>query len=291
MHERGRCAARLDGDDLVLVLEGLREGAGRHAVTNPSVGRRSNRSVRTDKRPTIRTSLGVTLFPHDNSTAQHLVRHADQALCTFKESRGERQFPLENLSTGSRRAKTDPAEACSLAVSQWTRGSPLSASDQSANRMRPGRGGVGSTCRATDNILLPGEFLDCFRPHELTELTLQVLAQSLRDVRHLDQSGLRMNLGINLEPATLADLKAMQNLRHQIETSGMSAKRIVLELLEHPDTLSMTGSREVLLDLKRSGATGGARRHRQRLFFVAANQRIADRRHQAGSKFLERARS
>ena len=46
----------------------------------------------------------------------------------------------------------------------------------------------------------------------------------------------------------------MENLRRQIETSELNTNRIVLELLEHPDTLSLTGSREVLLDLKRSGA-------------------------------------
>ena len=83
---------------------------------------------------------------------------------------------------------------------------------------------------------------------------MQVLARALQDVRHLDHCNFHLNFGINLEPATLADLKAMQNLRHQIETSGLSKNRIVLELLEHPDTLSLTGSREVLLDLKRSGA-------------------------------------
>ena len=56
--------------------------------------------------------------------------------------------------------------------------------------------GVEALARLVDSsgkILLPGEFLDCFRPHELTELTLQVLSRALQDVRRLDHRNFSSN--------------------------------------------------------------------------------------------------
>ncbi|HTU51692.1 MAG TPA: EAL domain-containing protein [Acidobacteriaceae bacterium] len=247
-------AGRLDGDDFVLVLEALEEDDLTATLSEIQAAVEGLIDLSNGHTTTIQTSLGVTLFPHDNSTAQHLLRHADQALCAFKESRGTataRWTIFQPETDTKKRNRQTSVLALFHKGNVRVHYQPLV--DLHTGSVR----GVEALARLVDNtgkILLPGEFLDCFRPHELTELTLQVLARALQDLRQLDRSNFHLNLGINLEPATLADVKAMQNLRHQIETSELSTNRIVLELLEHPDTLSLAGSREVLLDLKRSGA-------------------------------------
>ena len=250
----GDAVGRLDGDDFVLVLEGLEEGELNATLSRIQAAVEGPIELSNGHTPNIQTSLGVTLFPQDNSTAQHLLRHADQALCAFKESRdtaASRWMIFQSEVNAQKHAR----QASVLAL--FRKGNVRVHYQPLVNLQTGCVRGVEALARLVDNtgkVLLPGEFLDCFRPHELTELTLQVLARALQDVRHLDHCNFHLNFGINLEPATLADLKAMQNLRHQIETSGLSTNRIVLELLEHPDTLSLTGSRDVLLDLKRSGA-------------------------------------
>ncbi|MGC1871893.1 MAG: EAL domain-containing protein [Acidobacteriaceae bacterium] len=252
--KRSDSAGRLDGDDFVLVLEALEQDELTATLAEIQAAVEGPIELSNGHALTIQTSLGVTLFPHDNSTAQHLLRHADRALCAFKESRGT---AASRWTIFQPEADTKKRNRQTTVLALFHQGNvrvhyqPLV--DLHTGCVR----GVEALARLVDNtgkVLPPSEFLDCFRPHELTELTLQVLARALKDVRQLDRSNCRLNLGINLEPATLADVKAMENLRHQIETSGLSTNRIVLELLEHPDTLSLTGSREVLLDLKRSGA-------------------------------------
>ncbi|MFZ0519042.1 MAG: EAL domain-containing protein [Acidobacteriaceae bacterium] len=250
----GDAVGRLDADDFVLVLEGLEEKALNSTLTGIQAAVEGAIELSNGHTSNIQTSLGVTLFPQDNSTAQHLLRHADQALCTFKENRdiaASRWMIFQSEADVQKHARQTSVLALFRQGNVRVHYQPLVNLQTGCVR------GVEALARLVDSsgkILLPGEFLDCFRPHELTELTLQVLSRALQDVRRLDHCNFHLNFGINLEPATLADLKAMQNLRHQIETSGLSTNRIVLELLEHPDTLTLKGSREVLLDLKRSGA-------------------------------------
>ena len=250
----GDAAGRLDGDDFVLVLEALGEDELNVTLSGIQAAVEGPIELSNGHTSTIQTSVGVTLYPQDNSTAQHLLRHADRALCAFKESRGtaaSRWMIFQPAVDAKKRNRQTSVLALFHKGNVRVHYQPLVNLQTGCVR------GVEALARLIDGngkILLPGEFLDCFRPHELTELTLQVLARALQDVRHLDRCNFHLNLGINLEPATLADLKAMRNLRHQIENSELSTNRIVLELLEHPDTLSLTGSREVLLDLKRSGA-------------------------------------
>ena len=247
-------AGRLDGDDFVLVLEALDEHELDATLSGIQAAVEGPIELSNEHAPTIQTSLGVTLFPNDNSPAQHLLRHADRALCAFKEARSTattRWMIYQPEVDAQKHIRQTSVLALFHSGNLRVHYQPLVNLQTGCVR------GVEALARLVDssgNILLPRDFLDCFRPHELTELTFQVLARALQDVRHLDRSDFHLNLGINLEPVTLADLEAMHNLRHQIETSGLSANRIVLELLEHPDTLSMTGARDVLVDLKRSGA-------------------------------------
>ena len=84
----GDAAGRLDGDDFVLVLEALEEDELNVTLSGIQATVEGPIELSNGHTSTIQTSVGVTLYPQDNSTAQHLLRHADRALCAFKESRG-----------------------------------------------------------------------------------------------------------------------------------------------------------------------------------------------------------
>ena len=250
----GDAAGRLGGDEFVLVLEDVDEE--KIAVMLPQIQASVERPMvlASGRTATIQTSIGVTLFPQDNSTSERLLRHADRALYALKES-GE--------AAGSRWALFHAKEDEQKYIRQRTilalfRKGNIRVHYQPLINLKTGEAmGVEALARLIDEnneLLAPAEFLPHFGPAELTALTHQVLSQGIQDMHRLDDAGFHLDLGINLEPATLADPEAMQELRRQIESGGLTPDRIVLELLEHPDTLSMTGSREALLDLKRSGA-------------------------------------
>jgi diguanylate cyclase (GGDEF)-like protein/PAS domain S-box-containing protein len=250
----GDAAGRLGGDEFVLVLEGVDEE--KLALILPGIQAAVERPIELSngRTATIQTSIGVTLFPQDNSEPRQLLRHADRALYALKESGEE---------AGSRWAVFQAKEDEEIRRRQKSilallRKGNVRVHYQPIIDLQSGRPvKVEALARLEDNgddLLMPADFLPHFGPAELTTLTYQVLSQGIQDMRRLDDSGFHLGLGINLEPAILADPVATQNLRRQIETSGLGAHRIVLELLEHPDALSLTGSREVLLELKRSGA-------------------------------------
>ncbi len=250
----GDVAGRLDGDEFVLLLEDVDEE--KLAVMLPQIQASVERPMvlASGRTTTIPTSIGVTLYPQDDSTPERLLRHADRALYALKES-GE--------AAGSRWAVFHAKEDEQKYIRQRTilalfRKGNIRVHYQPLINLKTGEVmGVEALARLIDEnneLLAPAEFLPHFSPAELTASTFQVLMQGIQDMRRLDRAGFNVRLGINLEPVTLADPQAMQELRRQIESSELGRSRIVLELLEHPDAMSLIGSREALLDLKRSGA-------------------------------------
>ncbi|MHB1840081.1 MAG: bifunctional diguanylate cyclase/phosphodiesterase [Acidobacteriaceae bacterium] len=250
----GDVAGRLGGDEFVLVLEDVDEE--KLAVMLPQIQASVERPMRlaSGRTATIPTSIGVTLFPQDNSTPEHLLRHADRALYALKESRE---------AAGSRwavfHAKEDEEKYIrQQAILALFREGNIRVHYQPIINLKTGEVmGVEALARLIDEnneLLEPAEFLPHFSPVELTALTFQVLTQGIQDMHRLDRAGFGFRLGINLEPVTLADPQALQDLRQQIEAGGLGRNRIALELLERPDAISLTGSRAALLDLKRAGA-------------------------------------
>ena len=250
----GDVAGRLGGDEFVLILEDVDEE--KLAVMLPQIQASVERPMvlASGRTATIQTSIGVTLFPQDNSTSEHLLRHADRALYALKESRE---------AAGSRwavfHAEADEQKQIRRkAILALFRKGNIRVHYQPLVNLKTGEViGVEALARLIDEnneLLAPAEFLPHFGPAELTALTFQVLTQGIQDMHRLDDAGFHLNLGINLEPATLADLEAMQELRRQIESSGMGTDRIVLELLEHTGILSMNVTQGTLRDLKASGA-------------------------------------
>jgi diguanylate cyclase (GGDEF)-like protein/PAS domain S-box-containing protein len=249
----GDVAGRLGGDEFVLILENADEE--RLAALLPKVQTAVEGPIQLEsgRTATIQTSIGVTLYPQDRCTPEHLLRHADRALCAFKEGSG---------TATCRWMIYQPEADAQKHIRQTTvlalfHGGNLRVHYQPLVNLLTGKvTGVEALARLVDKdgrILPPAEFLEHFGTAELTSLTKRVLAQSVQDLDRLDKAGCHLSVGINLEPMILNDTKSVLELCQQIESSGLAANRIVLELLEHTDTLSMNVAQGTLRDLKTSG--------------------------------------
>ncbi|MGC1784405.1 MAG: EAL domain-containing protein [Acidobacteriaceae bacterium] len=246
---------RLGGDEFVLILEDL-EHESDLAVTFARVQDAVERPIllSSGHAAAVRSSIGVTLFPCDNSGPDRLLRHADRALYALKESKEEpdQRWMLFHAEADEKkfvRQKT---------ILSLFRAGNVRVHYQPVIDLQNGRvWGVEALARladSDDSLLAPADFIPQLGAADLVALTQQVLARSVKDMHHATQAGFRLNVGINLEPAMLADAKAMQDLCAQIEASGLGPGRIVLELLERADTLSVAGSQRALRDLKAAGA-------------------------------------
>jgi diguanylate cyclase (GGDEF)-like protein/PAS domain S-box-containing protein len=249
----GDTAGRLGGDEFVLVLEDVDEKKLAKILPRIQAAVEGPIDLSNGRKATIQTSIGVTVFPQDNSTARHLLRHADRALYAMK---GDKVAPVSRWMRFQPEADEQRRIRREYILELFHKGNVRVHYQPLVNLQTGALRGVEALARLVDSngeIIRPADFLPHLGPVELAALTSQLLSRGLLDIHRMDAAGFRLNLGINLEPAILADSKAMQELRHTIDTSSMGPHRVVLELLEHHDTLSMTVSREVLLDLKSSG--------------------------------------
>ncbi len=250
----GDVAGRLGGDEFVLILENVDEE--RLAALLPKVQTAVEGPIQLEsgRTATIHTSIGVTIYPQDRCTPEHLLRHADRAVCACKEASGtatSRWMIYQPEADAQKHIRQTTVLALFHSGNLRVHYQPL------VNLLTGKVTGVEALARLVDKdgrILPPAEFLEHFGTAELTSLTTRVLAQSVQDLDLLDKAGCHLNVGINLEPMILNDSKSVRDLCQQIEGSGLAANRIVLELLEHTDTLSLNVAQGTLRDLKASGA-------------------------------------
>lgn len=246
---------RLGGDEFVLILEDL-EQEGDLAVTLSRVLAAVQNPIHLTNGRTlsVRCSIGVTMFPQDDSPPERLLRHADRALYTLKENKGEsaQRWMLFQADADEKKIVHQKT------VVSLFRAGMVRLHYQPIIDLQTGRvTGVEALTRIVDKdneLLFPSDFLPELSAADLVSLTSMVLSQSVKDLRRADSAGHVLNVGINFEPSTLADAKAMSHLRREIADSGLEPSRIVLEFLERADTLSVAGSQQALRDLKTCGA-------------------------------------
>ena len=246
--------ARLGGDEFVLLLEDL-EQPDDLVITLSRLQTAVGAPVHLSNGRTtaVRSSMGVTLFPQDDSAPERLLRHADRALYDLKEMKGE---PLQRWMIFQAEADQKKYVRQKTVLALFRAGM-VRVHYQPIVDLQTGKvSGVEALARMIDknnNLLLPADFLPQFGAAELITLTHQVLSQSIQDMKRVEKAGYSLNVGINFEPSTLADPRAMEELCLQITTSGLPSHRIMLELLERSDTLSLAGSQQALHNLKVCG--------------------------------------
>lgn len=246
---------RLGGDEFVLILEDLDHEEDLtmmlsriQAVVEDPVHLANGRSA------VVRSNIGVTLFPQDDSAPERLLRHADRALDALKDNKEEPSQRWMIFQADIDQQKYIHQKT----ILSLFRSGNLRISYQPVINLQTGRvSGIEALARLANDdssLLLPGEFLPQFSEADLIALTHQVMTQGIQDLHRLDRAGFHLNIGINFEPTMLADAQAMQDIRRQVETSGLEPGRIILELLERADTLSIASSQQALRDLKTCGA-------------------------------------
>ena len=84
-------------------------------------------------------------------------------------------------------------------------------------------------------VISPGAFLPAFGAQELQRLYWKGLEQTLAWVHQWDQTGLNLDVTMNLPPAVLAHPDCLDWTREALAHSGIAPSRLYLELLEHED--------------------------------------------------------
>ncbi len=247
-------AARLGGDELVLVFEDLRSMDELESVLARVQGAIETPFILSGgDSVTVRGSLGLTFYPFDDSDSDLLLRHADQALYAIKAAKRDRQRFWTYY-----HADTDVGEtALRQDISTLLTAGGLRIHYQPIVDLESGRVlGVEALARLTGHsgeILAPARFLSFLSVEERRTLTQAVLTQALQDVATWEKAGFPLTVSINAEPELLTHDACLHCLTETLGPSGIDPIRVTLEILEYGDFLSIANAQQKLREIKATG--------------------------------------
>lgn len=246
-------AARLGGDEFVLVLEDLRDLGDLETIIS-KVGQiiEAPFDLAEGLNLQVRGSIGLTIYPLDDSDADLLLRHSDQALYAKKAEKGQRDrfwgYYSDSLDQYHKAGRTPR----SLLGSGGLRVFYQPILDLTSNRVVR----IEALARLKNSegvILLPKEFLPQFNLEDQRTLTQLMLTQAITDLAELDNSAHSLRLSVNVTPELLLSGTGLRCLESILPSSGIKAGRITLEILEGCNSLSLEEARERIREVKELG--------------------------------------
>lgn len=223
--------ARLGGDEFVLLLPNADETGAievvrkvRKALKNPFVVK--------ELRFHIDTSIGITLFPDHETTADGLLRAADVAMYAAKHSNAS--YVVYSLDHDENsRDRVQLASELHEAVET----SQIYLHFQPKRHLRSGRPcGVEALARWSHprhGMVPPDQFIPLAERTGLIEmLTFRVLNQALHQCRIWRDQGLEIEVAVNLSAHSLRDPHLAELVADLLRTHGVPASALELEITE-----------------------------------------------------------
>ncbi len=227
--------ARLGGDEFVLLLLNLHSvfeleqliDRILHTVSEPY-------TLTSEKVVSVSASIGIALYPLDESEPDTLLRHADQAMYTAKK-RGKNQFSFFDPGEEFRAIATQKVHA---EIEQAFINEEFVLLYQPKVNMRTGDiVGVEALVRwnhPVKGLLSPIEFLPVIEHSALiVELGKRVLQQTMVQMRLWMAAGIDINVSVNIAALQLQQPDFVESLKQLLaEFSDIAPSRLELEILE-----------------------------------------------------------
>ncbi|GAB3300976.1 hypothetical protein GCM10027451_03740 [Geodermatophilus aquaeductus] len=248
----GDLLARMGGDEFAVLLPDADEARARDVAER--LGGALREAFVLDGQPLhVDASIGVALCPQHGRDRSLLLARADTAMYRAKRGRhGARVWTPEGTTDSRDRLRTLEELRAALDTEE------LVPHHQPKLDLRTGRvTGVEALVRwehPTRGLLTPDVFLPLAEQAGLMRrLTLRVLERSLLDVRAWRDAGHDLSLAVNLSVSNLQDLALPDQVALLLETRGVPAEALVLEITEDVLMADAARSQQVLADLRRLG--------------------------------------
>ncbi|MCX8018465.1 MAG: EAL domain-containing protein, partial [Rhodocyclaceae bacterium] len=251
----GDTVARLGGDEFVLLLGNL---AGLEELENAIMRLLSaiNQPIAIDgHQVTVSGSIGVTLYPQDDSDADTLLRHADQAMYRAKEAGRNRYHLFDIHQDAQARSHRENIQRLERALAD----NRFVLHYQPKVNMRSGAiVGVEALLRLIDEngqLVLPGQFLPGIEEHELiVRIGEWTLAEALRQMAAWAEQGLEITVSVNIAARHLMQADFVERLRARLAAHPQIApERLELEILETTALADMNAVNDIIRRAKALG--------------------------------------
>ncbi|MCB9654467.1 MAG: EAL domain-containing protein [Deltaproteobacteria bacterium] len=231
---RGDTVARFGGDEFVILFEDLK---------SPDESAQAlDRVMKSLKRPfcfgteafEIRVSIGITVYPDDESDADALLRHVDQAMYAAKQAGGDRCeiFDAED----HRRSRTHKERLQRIRDGLLSQEFELHYQPK-VDMVRGTVLGVEALLRwqhPTEGLLAPGSFMPSVENTDLAlEIDRWVIERSLAQMSTWRAAGLDISVSVNLSARQLQQLDFITQLRDLLTRyPEVPRARLEFEVLE-----------------------------------------------------------
>ncbi|MCU7810188.1 MAG: EAL domain-containing protein, partial [Candidatus Thiodiazotropha sp. (ex Notomyrtea botanica)] len=232
----GDTVSRLGGDEFLLLLADMKDQQETQFILGRILAVTAKPyTVAGSVQSTITASLGVTLFPNDNSEPDALVHHADQAMYMAKES-GKNCYQFFNKDF-ERRIRAQ--EKTMTEIVRGMDSGQLIVHYQPVIDCREGRVITAEALIRWDHPILgllePAEFLPLVNRNEvMLSISERVIEQAITLIDRLETEGLALTVSVNLFPEQSYDPNFLVMLRKQlVQLSQQQRSHLQVELPEH----------------------------------------------------------
>ncbi|MFP5381101.1 MAG: EAL domain-containing protein [Gammaproteobacteria bacterium] len=250
--------ARLGGDEFVVLLPDVPDEAGAAAAAHKVAFALAPPMQIEDQAIHCTASLGIVLYPRDGSDAETLMKNADIAMyaakhagrnaCRFyapdMNAEAARLLDLENALRGA--LERGEFEIHYQPQADLTRGGVISGFEALLRWRRPDTG-----------LVMPNDFIPLAEETGLiVPIGDWVLREACRQARlWVEQFDPDLRVAVNLSARQFAEPGLAQSVATALQTSGLAARNLELELTESMIMQDPDQSGQTLANLKRMGIT------------------------------------
>lgn len=230
----GDTVARLGGDEFALVLVDVENPTEVRQILERMLAAIEQPVLIDDLRLGVSASIGVTLYPLDDSDADTLLRHADQAMYAAKESGRATYVVFDAERDRLARNQREMLTGVRLALLR----EEFLLHYQPKVDMRQGRVvGVEALIRwrhPTQGLLTPAHFLSAIEDSDLSaQVDRWVIGKAIQQMAHWAEKGLILPVSVNISARLLHYPNLDEWLREQFaDHPAVSPTWLELEILE-----------------------------------------------------------
>jgi diguanylate cyclase (GGDEF)-like protein/PAS domain S-box-containing protein len=226
--------ARIGGDEFAIILTGLERPIDAGHVAQRIIARLLEPVSCQGHEVHTSASIGITIFPDDDSDADQLLRNADIALYRAKANgRNTYSFFVEAMKRQVERRKELEAELrCAIAGHEFVL--HFQPQVRLADRKVVGMEALMRWQHPTRGLVLPSEFLAVAEDAGLiVPIGLEVLSRACAQARAWLDAGLEFGrVAVNLAPAQFKARNLAYAVGDALQAAGLDARHIALEVTE-----------------------------------------------------------
>ncbi|MDP1664078.1 MAG: EAL domain-containing protein [Methylobacter sp.] len=251
----GDTIARLGGDEFVFLLLGLEKVEDCETTLHRLLQVISEPVSLKNQAVSVSASIGISIFPEDNTDPDTLLRHADQAMYQAKQE-GKNCFHIYNLELD--RQLHSHREALNR-IEQALENEEFELFFQPKVDMQQGIVfGAEALIRwrhPERGVVMPGDFLPLLENHDIiTKLDAWVIDKALQHMEDWQRLGLQLHISVNITARSLQTDDFILQLYYAFERHpSIKPAHFELEILETQALLDLSLTSQVIKDCQTLG--------------------------------------